>query len=247
MPGQARVHGLGGVHHDDLAGQVWAGLADLLLGTQLVGASALDARGEPGEGLQRGRAAGAVGRHPDVALELTHALLGLAAEDAVVATDVEAEAEQTLLQGEHVVAAQLVARDVGEQPVAQAPACLVEGAVGQRPHQTVHGQPSLLLEGTDRPVERGVEDRSPRGVDAWTLACVEQPHPGQQGADVRHRLPLVADAVERAHGAPLGRGLGVTTWVRPGECPPSSQRSKEGAGPGSERSAPSRGAVMLSR
>ena len=112
-PGSGRPStGAGGrVDDDDLAGEA-AGpaRADPLLRAHRVGAAARDHRREPGQGLERGRAAGAVGRDPDVALELPHRPLGVRAEAPVDPADLEAELEEAPLQGDDVVAGLQAAR-----------------------------------------------------------------------------------------------------------------------------------------
>ena len=153
-------------HVDDhgLAAEVGAGLADPLLGAQRVGRTALDHRGEPGQGLEGGGAAGAVGRDAEVALELAHTGLGLGAEEAVEAAHPEAEVEHPALEGVDVVAGHQVAGEVGQDPVAEAPARLVEATEGQRTHDAVDGQPALLLEGAYGELDALVVHRL-RGAD----------------------------------------------------------------------------------
>ena len=159
------------VDHHDLAAEVGAGLADPLLGAQRVGGAALDHRREPGQGLERGRAAGAVGRDAEVALELAHARLGLRAEVAVDAADPEPEVEQPPLQGVDVVAGHQVAGEVGQDPVAEPPAGLVEAAEGQRTDDAVDGQAALLLEGAYGELDALVVRRL-GGADAGLLGDI---------------------------------------------------------------------------
>ena len=64
--------------------------------------------------------------HADVALELAQRLLGLDAEQAVDPAAVEAHVEQPLLQRRDVVAGHQPGRHEEQDPVAEAPAGLVE-------------------------------------------------------------------------------------------------------------------------
>ncbi len=154
---QDRVGGLGvlvgevvaaaDVDDHDLAAEMGAGLADPLLGAQRVGGAALDHRAQPGQRLERRRAAGAVGRDAEVALELAYAGLGLRAEVAVDPADLEAEVEQPALQGVDVVAGHQPPGQVGQDAVAELPAGLVETTEGQRADDAVDGEAALLLEG----------------------------------------------------------------------------------------------------
>ena len=112
-----------------------------------LGAPPLTIGREPRQRLEGGRAAGAVGRDAEVALELAHPGLGLRAEVAVDAADPEAEVEQPALQGVDVVAGHQVAGQVGQDPVAEPPAGLVEATEGQRADDAVDGEAALLLEG----------------------------------------------------------------------------------------------------
>ena len=73
--------------------------------------------------------------------------LGLRTEVAVDPADLEAEVEQPALQGVDVVAGHQVAGQVGQDPVAEPPAGLVEATEGQRADDAVDGQAALLLEG----------------------------------------------------------------------------------------------------
>ena len=66
------------------------------------------------------------GAHSDVALEVAQRLFGLDTEQAVHAAAVEAHVEQALLEGGDVVAGYQPGRHVGQDPVAESPARLVE-------------------------------------------------------------------------------------------------------------------------
>ncbi len=199
----------GRVDRDDLAGQLRALAPDPLLGAHRVGAAPAHHRGEPGQRLQGGRPAGAVGRDADVALEVAHGLLGLVAVAAVDLADLEAEVEQPLLECDHVVAGEHVARDVGQQPVAEPPPGLLQHAVGARTDDAVDGQAALLLELADRPVEALVErvgaglrrDRVGRGAirlgRCAGVAGTGQAEERQARPDLRDRCSAVAESEDR--------------------------------------------------
>ncbi len=55
------------------------------------------------QSLECAGAAGAVGRNPDVTLEVAHRLAGALAEDTIGVTDVEAQLGEAALKGEHVI------------------------------------------------------------------------------------------------------------------------------------------------
>ena len=131
-PGRRRITG-GGVDDDDLVAQPGAGAADPLLGAHRVGPAPGDPGRQPGQGLEGGRSARAVGGHADVVLELAHRALGHRAEPPVDAAGLEAELEQLALQGDHVVAGLHAAGQVHQDAVAEAPVRLLERAVGRRP------------------------------------------------------------------------------------------------------------------
>jgi hypothetical protein len=217
---QDRVRGLGvllgkavaapHVDHDDLAAQVGARLADPLLPAQGVGGAALDHRGEPGQRLERRRSAGAVRGDPEVALELPDTRLGLRSEVPVDAPHPEAQVEQTTLQRVDVVPGDQVAGEVGEDPVTESPPGLVEATEGERAHHTVHGQPTLLLEGaygeldppvvdvaTRRGLRRGL--RGPGVTGRRTL--VEQTDPFQEAGDLGDGGTCVTEPEDRVHAA----------------------------------------------
>ena len=145
-----------GVDDHDLAAQPRAGGADPLLGAQRVGAAPGDPGRQPGQGLEGGRAAGAVGGHADVALELAHRALGDRAEASVDPAGLEAELEELALQRDHVVAGLHAAGQVHQDAVAEAPVGLLERAVGRPAHDAVGVEATPLLEGADGTLERGV-------------------------------------------------------------------------------------------
>ena len=147
--------------------------------------------------LEGRRPARAVGRDPDVALELPHRELGLPAEPAVDPADLEAEVEQPLLERDHVVAGEHRAGRVGQQPVTEPPPRLLERAVGVGTDDAVDGEATLLLERPHGAVEAVVEVVRVGGV------VVEEPEHRQPGADLLDGRACVATTVERG-----GVGLG---------------------------------------
>jgi hypothetical protein len=82
---------------------------------------------------------------------------------------------------------------MGQQPVTEVPARLVEDPVGLRSDDAVDGQSPLLLEGPDRPVHLRVEDHLAR---RRTAAVGQQAERGQQSADVGDRVAGVAETEE---------------------------------------------------
>ena len=177
-----------------------AGLTDVLLGAQRVGGAALDHRAEPGQGLERRRAAGAVGRDAEVALELAHARLGLRSEVAVDAADPETEVEQAALERVDVVADQQVAGEVGQDPVAEPPARFVEAPEGQRADDAVDGQAALLLEGAYGELDASVELRaSPSWSEITGCAVVQQIDPLEQTGDLGDGGTRVPEPEDRVH------------------------------------------------
>ena len=124
-----------------------------------------DGAGQLVERLERRRAAGAVGGDADVALELAQRLLGLDTEQAVDAAAVEAHVEQPLLQRADVVAGHQPRGHVGQDPVAEAPAGLVQRVVGRAADDAVDGEPALLLERAHRAVGRRRRTRCRRVPD----------------------------------------------------------------------------------
>jgi hypothetical protein len=102
--------------------------------------------------------AGAVRHQPVLPLQPAQRALGALPEDAVGAPGVEAQLEQSLLQGRHVVAD---VRPGGQrqQPVPQSPAGSGQRRVGLGADDPVDGQPAPLLELAQRLVGELVEDR----------------------------------------------------------------------------------------
>ena len=146
-----------GVDDDDLADQRRAAAPDRLRLAQRVRGPSGDRALQPAERLEGLGAARAVVDQADVALEVADGAIGLAAEDAVDATGVEAHVEQPLLQGGDVVADRRVPDGVLEDPVTERPARLVEQPPGLRADDAVDAGPALLLEVAYGPVEGVVE------------------------------------------------------------------------------------------
>lgn len=96
---QRETAGSGGARIDyhHFAGQVRAVAPDPVSGPHGIGVAATDQRREPGDCLEGGRPAGAVGRDSTVALELPDRDLGLSPESPVGAPDLEAELEESAL------------------------------------------------------------------------------------------------------------------------------------------------------
>ncbi len=160
------------------------------------GAPPVTVRLEPTERLERLRAAGAVVDDAHVALELAERAVGLPTEDAVDPAGVEPHVQQPLLQRGHVVADERVADGVLENPVAEAPASLVEQPPGLRADDAVDAGASLLLEVADGGVERVVERRRRVGREPGGL---EQAQVRQAAPDLGHGGTGVAAAVDLLH------------------------------------------------
>ena len=188
------------VDHHDLAAEVGPCFADVLLGAQRVGGAALDHRAEPGQGLERRGTAGAVGRDAEVALELPDAALGLGPEVAVHAADLEAEVEQAALQRVDVVTDQQVAGEVGQDPVAEPPARLVEAPERQRTDDAVDGQAALLLEGAYGELDAPVVLRGHLElVEVTGCAVVQQTDPLEQTGDLGDGGTRVPEPEDHVH------------------------------------------------
>ena len=145
------------VDDDDLADQRGAAAPDRLRLAQRVRRPAGDRALQLAERLERLGAAGAVVDQADVALEVAHGAVGLAAEDAVDAAGVETHVEQPLLQGGDVVTDRGVPDGVLEDAVTEGPARLVEQPPGLRADDAVDAGPALLLEVAYGAVEGVVE------------------------------------------------------------------------------------------
>jgi hypothetical protein len=187
------------VDDEQLSGQRRPGPVDGLGVTHRVRAAADDGPAELGQRLEGGRAAGAVGDHADVALEVAQRLLGLDPEQAVHPAAVEPHVQQPLLQRCHVVTGHQPGRHEEQDPVTEAPTGLLEGVVGARPDLAVDRDPALLLEGPHGPVGGFVEQRTCRVQQLGTLALGEQPEHGELGPDLGDGRPGVAAGI----GAPL--------------------------------------------
>src|SRR5262249_53732971 len=124
---------------------------------------------EPFEGSERRRPTDAIGRDARVALELTKRLFGLGSEDAVLATGVESESGQPLLEVGDVVAAQHRTPAI-EQAVTELEAALDKSAPGLGSTDAVHAQTARGLERTDC----RLGGRSVRSVDHDRLARDEE-------------------------------------------------------------------------
>ena len=72
---------------------------------------------------------------------------------------------------------------MGQDPVAEAPAGLVEAAEGQRPDDAVDGEPALLLEGADGELDAIVEER-PEGRLTLERSVAQKTDPLEQTGDL---------------------------------------------------------------
>ena len=122
---------------------------------------------------------------------------GLGAEDAVLATGIESERIEAVLQGDHVVAAQHGLAQV-QQAVPGREATLDERAPRLRPADAVDAQTALLLKRADGSLGAGVEatvyhDTRADGHEALleiphriaAVACSEQRRSAQRKIESR--------------------------------------------------------------
>ena len=231
------------VDDDSPADQVRAALHEAGALPQQLRPPAGDLAAELAQRPERGRAAGAVGGQAVVALEGAQPHLGLGTEDAVDRAGVVAELVQAVLQVGHVVPAHGAHRVVVQQPVAERPAGLGQGAVGLLADAAVDGEPAHLLEVTDGELGGGVVERL---VQRRRLLhgprCRQQRQGAQGGVHVGHGGAAVAGAqgLHVAVGSHRGR-----LWS-PGVCParwaPGRTRaSPAGGGRGPASGGPSAG------
>jgi hypothetical protein len=78
-------------------------------------------------------------------LQFAYGPVGGGPEDAVVAARVKAQLIQAHLQGCDVIAAQHVTGSVLQEPLAYTPTGLFQAPEGLGTHDTVYGQPAVLL------------------------------------------------------------------------------------------------------
>ena len=154
-----------GVDDDAPADQVRAALDERGALPQQLRAATGDLAAELAQRAQRGRAAGAVGGQPVVALEGRAGPTSVSGpEDAVDRPGVVAELVQPVLQVDDVVAAGGALGVVAQQPVTERPAGLVERPVGLLADPAVDRQAADLLEVPDGELGGRVELRAPGSV-----------------------------------------------------------------------------------
>ena len=127
--------------------------------------------------------------------------LGVRAEVAVDPADLEAEVEQPALQGVDVVAGHQAAGQVGEDPVAELPAGLVETTEGQRADDAVDGEAALLLEGAYGELDGAVVHAL--GIGDGVTTVVEKADPVEQTGDLGDGGTRVPVPENRVQAVPL--------------------------------------------
>ena len=145
------------------------------------------------KGAQRFWAADTVGGKAVLALVRHQCVVGLQSEVSVDQAGVEAQILQPRLQRGHVVAEQgsteLVIQRARTEPVRG----LLERPVGGLADDAVHQQATMLLKGTDRLVEFGVEEfegHVPASVEV-VLGAIQQAQRDQRRPDLGHSSAVV--------------------------------------------------------
>jgi len=99
---------------------------------------------------------------------------------------------------------------VGEDPVAEPPASLVEAPEGQRSDDPVHGEPALLLEGAHRELDVVVVRRPARSRGVLGRSIAQKTDPREQTGDLGDggtRVPEAEDCVHAATVAGTGQAM----------------------------------------
>ena len=197
-----------GVDDDAPADQVRAAVDEGGALAQQLRAAAGDLPAELAQRAQGGRAAGAVGGEPVVALEGAQAHLGLRAEDAVGPAGVVAELEQPLLQARDVVAAHRPLGVVAQQPVTERPARLRQRPVGLLPTRPSTERPRTCWKwrtATSVAASNSADSRSPSVIgtssgsrprmrsETWTSATAGPRSPSRRGCMLS--VPIVSPIV----------------------------------------------------
>ena len=144
------IAAVAGIQYDDSSEQAMARGAHYLLLTQRVwGPSGYRPR-QIREGTQGRRANAAVDSQSHPALESSNRMLGFGSQYPVDAVGGEPQRQKSLLKLGHIIALEHVARDVGQDPVAQLPTGPVQGDVCLWSEHSVNHQSPPLLKGADR-------------------------------------------------------------------------------------------------
>ena len=145
--------------------------------------------------------------------------MGLRSEEAVDASDVEAEILQAGLQGGDIVAVERCGQLVDQRARAQAVRRLFHGPVGGRTDDSVDEKPTLLLEGpygaVEVMIEHGVGGDPVRTVGAFAPgvrdAVVQETETGQSAPNLSNGRTMVA-VTESVHvSGPLSPNQRVHT------------------------------------